>query len=144
MENDKQRIPVIVDTDMGPDDWAAILFLALSPEISLLAVTIVGTGEAHGPRGARNCATLLSAAGHAEVPIGIGRPRPLSGNNAFPALMRWVVDRFLFVPPPPPSAGDPRRMAIGDDAVELLRRPIRGEERQVTGLARGPRTTLAE
>ncbi len=96
------------------------------------------------PRGARNCATLLSAAGHAEVPIGIGRPRPLSGNNAFPALMRWVVDRFLFVPPPPPSAGDPRRMAIGDDAVELLRRTIRGEERQVTVLAIGPLTTIAE
>ena len=52
--------PIILDTDMSPDSWMAILYLAQCPDVALEAITVAGTGESHGSRGARNALDLLA------------------------------------------------------------------------------------
>ena len=40
------QIPIIVDTDMGTDDWLALSYVVSSTKANLLGVTIVGNGLA--------------------------------------------------------------------------------------------------
>jgi inosine-uridine nucleoside N-ribohydrolase len=39
--------PVIIDTDMDANDWMAILYLLTRLDVSVAAITVTGTGEAH-------------------------------------------------------------------------------------------------
>jgi hypothetical protein len=41
-------MPVIVDTDMASDDIMALTYLLEDPAVSVRAVTVEGTGVAHG------------------------------------------------------------------------------------------------
>ena len=131
-------IPLILDSDISPDSWAAILFAALSPNADLLAVTAAGTGEAHGPRGARNVQRLLHLAGRSDVPVGFGPARPLAGDKHFPNLMRFVIDRFMFQRIAAPPQFQPAR-----DAIALITDILRQSDQQVTIAAVGPQTNLA-
>jgi hypothetical protein len=45
--------PVIVDTDMGSDEIMALAYLLKRPGLDIRAVTVEGTGLAHGPAGAQ-------------------------------------------------------------------------------------------
>jgi len=65
------RIPVILDTDIGGDidDTWALAMLLRSPEVE---VKLVVTDTADTVYRARVAAKLLQAAGHAEIPVGIG------------------------------------------------------------------------
>jgi len=54
-------VPVIVDTDMSSDDIMALAYLLKQPGISVRAVTVEGTGVAHGLAGARNVLRLIGA-----------------------------------------------------------------------------------
>ena len=47
--------PVIIDTDMAADDWMAILYLLNRPDVSVAAITVSGTGEAHCEPGIKKC-----------------------------------------------------------------------------------------
>ena len=91
-----KNTPLILDTDMSPDSWIAMLFAALHPDADLLAVSVSGTGEAHGPRGAHNARRLLSLAGKAGVRVGFGPPNPSKRNEHFPWLMRFIIDRLMW------------------------------------------------
>jgi purine nucleosidase len=68
--------PVIFDSDGGIDDAAALWHVCMSTELELLGVSVV-----HGNVGmdvaAANLATVLSAAGHAGVPVALGEPAAL-------------------------------------------------------------------
>ncbi len=90
-----KKIPIILDTDMSPDSWVAVLYAALHPRADLLAVSVSGTGEAHGKTGARNAQRLLTLAEKSHVPVGFGPPKPLKGNQHFPFLMRFIIDRMM-------------------------------------------------
>ena len=52
-------VPVIVDTDMSSDDIMALCYLLERPDLSVQAITVEGTGVAHGPAGARQIADRL-------------------------------------------------------------------------------------
>ena len=41
------RRPLLIDTDVAPDDLVAIAFLLASPKVEIEAITVSGTGEAH-------------------------------------------------------------------------------------------------
>lgn len=130
--------PVILDTDMSPDSWAAVLYLALHPQVDLLAVSISGTGESHGEIGARNAARLLALAGKENVRIGFGQPKPLKGSNHFPGLMRFVMDRMLFIPIP--------SLKINlkyENSVKMISSILNEHPRAVSIAAVGPQTNLA-
>jgi len=78
--------PIIIDTDMSIDDLMAILYLLQRGDVSVKAITVTGTGLAHGAPGTKNALDLLALTGNAEIPIACGRETPLACDHEFPAL----------------------------------------------------------
>ncbi len=134
------RIPVIFDTDMAIDDWAALLFLARHPAVDLRAVTVAGSGEAHCEPGVRNALAILDLVDpHSTVPVSCGDAYPLDGYFVFPVPWQEDMDRLSGVPITPSSrAGDARH------AVDLLHATLTESEAPVTVLATGPLTNIAQ
>ncbi len=69
-------VPVIVDTDGGVDDAAALWFAATAPDVELVAVTVVHGNVDVGVAAANVC-RVLEAAGRPDVPVVVGEPAPL-------------------------------------------------------------------
>src|SRR3990167_408148 len=75
----------IIDTDMGFDDWMAVLYLLKQP-VKIDAITIDCVGETRCPQGAINAEKLTHLAKH-DVPIAFGYIRPDTKYN-FPVVIR--------------------------------------------------------
>jgi pyrimidine-specific ribonucleoside hydrolase len=131
--------PVIIDTDMAPDDWMAILFLLQRPEIEVQAITVTGTGEAHCDPGVQNALGLVALSGESGIPVACGRETPLQGDNVFPEAWRQAADTMtgLSLPPVEPPETD-------QDAVALLAHILGQSPQKVTMLVLGPLTNLAD
>ena len=131
--------PLIIDTDMAGDDWMAILYLLNRPDISIEAITVTGTGEAHCEPGVRNAMKLAALAGQPDIPVSCGRETPLQGNHTFPAAWRERVDALAGLSlPENPASPSPQ------SAGELLTTTIETSPDKTTILALGPLTNLAE
>ena len=131
--------PVVIDTDMGNDDWMAILYLLNRPDVEVKAITVSGTGLAHCKPGMRNALGLLALAEHEAVPVACGREMPLVGDHAFPDEWRVGADNLSGLKLP---EGQGEVSAKG--AAELLSETVDASPRKVTLLALGPLTNLAE
>jgi pyrimidine-specific ribonucleoside hydrolase len=133
-----RKIPLILDTDMAPDSWVAVLFAALHPGADLLAVSVSGTGETHGKIGARNAQRLLTLAGRTDVPVSFGPPKPLKGNQHFPLLMRFIIDHMMWLKIPKADPSLPIH-----DSVNLISKILRESKEKITFAVVGPQTNLA-
>jgi pyrimidine-specific ribonucleoside hydrolase len=131
--------PVIIDTDMAPDDWMAILYLLQQPGVEVKAMTVAGTGEAHCVPGVQNARDLAALAGRGAIPVACGRETPLVGDHAFPSDWREAVDGLLGLS----LARNPEAPYEGS-AVELLTRVIEQSPEKVHILTLGPLTNVAE
>ena len=69
-------MPIVLDSDGGVDDAAALWWACTSPDVELVAVTAVA-GNVAVDQAAANLATVLAAAGRAEVPVAVGPPDPV-------------------------------------------------------------------
>lgn len=126
-----ERLPVILDTDIGSDidDAVALAYLLRQPRCELVGVTCV-SGEVQ--QRARLASAVCRAAGRDDVPIFRG---------AEPSLLRGVKQ---------PRA--PQAEALGDwshatdfapaTAVEWLRQTIRSRPGEITLLSIGPLTNV--
>jgi pyrimidine-specific ribonucleoside hydrolase len=131
--------PVIVDTDMAADDIMALCYLLNRPDISVRAITVEGTGVAHGPAGARNVLRLLRALGiQRTVPVGYGRPTPLATAQTFQPGLRNTADGMYNLNLPAWPGPEP-----SESAVRLLTDTIRGSARPVELITLGPFTDIA-
>jgi len=131
--------PVVIDTDVANDDWMAILYLLRHPAVSVKAITVTGTGEAHSVPGARHSLGLVALAGQPDIPVAWGRETPLGGGQPFPDFVRDAIDNLMGLTlPPNPNA------AVEGGAVELLISAVKDSPQKVTVLALGPLTNLAE
>jgi purine nucleosidase/pyrimidine-specific ribonucleoside hydrolase len=125
------RIPVVIDTDMGLDDVATILAVAAAPTVEIEAVTTVG-GAARARIGAENAARLLAFIGWPGVPVAVGGDPKVA-----PPKWRKTAESLGGVSLPAIAAA-PRT-----DAVALLRDTLAKEdEGSVVVLALGPLTNL--
>jgi len=118
---------LVIDTDIG-DDWDDVFTLAValaSPEADLLGVTTVA-GDA-GLR-ARLTRRFLALAGRDDVPVAIGAP---TATGAPFTHRRWAEGG------PPLAPDEP-------EAADFLLRTIAAHPGDVTLLAIGPLTNLAE
>jgi inosine-uridine nucleoside N-ribohydrolase len=131
--------PVVIDTDMGPDDWLAILFLLGRPDVNVVAITVSGTGEAHCGPGVQNAIALIAVAGKTNIPVACGRETPLAGTHAFPEEWRARVDAHLGIP----LATEPENPSRGS-AFDLMASTLRASPETVTVLTLGPLTNLAD
>ena len=131
--------PVIIDTDMAADDWMAILYLLNRPDVSVAAITVTGTGEAHCEPGIKNAMSLAALAEQPDIPVSCGRTTPLQGDHAFPTDWRTRVDSLAGLSLP----GNPAAVTL-QSAVDLLTDKITSMPAKVTIIALGPLTNLAE
>ena len=131
--------PVIIDTDMDANDWMAILYLLNRPDVSVAAITISGTGEAHCEPGIKNAMSLAALAGQPDIPVSCGRTTPLQGEHAFPPDWRTRVDDLAGLTLP----GNPASV-MPQSAVDLLIAKIMFMPGKVTIIMLGPFTNLAE
>ena len=130
---------ILIDTDMGPDDWLSILYLGMHTNIKIQAVSISGTGESHGKSGAKNCKRLLSIIKlDNKIPVAFGLGKPTQGRNHFPWIMRFVMDRLLFLKLPVSKARIEPVNSIG-----LLKHELEASPTKLPILAIGPLTNLA-
>ena len=131
--------PVLIDTDMAGDDWMAILYLLNRPDVSVTAITVSGTGEAHCEAGIKHALSLAALAGQAELPVSCGRTTPLQGDHAFPPGWRANVDALAGLT----LKSNPASPMI-QPAAELLATKIKSLPGKVTIITLGPLTNLAE
>jgi purine nucleosidase len=130
-------IPVVIDSDGGCDDAAALWWALADPALEVLAVTAIW-GNTSVEQAAANLRLVCEAAGRPEVPVAVGAagaaaPGPLSGT------VRDVHGADgLGGHARPPSAGP-----TDDSAVEVLLRCTAERPGQVALLALGPLTNLA-
>jgi len=124
---------------MAGDDWMAILYLLLHPDVNVIAITVTGTGEAHCSPGIRHALDLLMLAGRPEMPVTCGRNSPLMGDHAFPMEWRNQVDNLF-------DLSLPRNLNAPSDesAPELLARLLRESPQKVHIIALGPLTNIPE
>ena len=132
-------IPVIIDTDMAPDDWMAILYLLQTPLVEVKAVTVVATGEAHARPGTGNALGLLALVNKTGIPVAYGRKTPLCGDHRWPMLVRKLVD-WRFGLSLPRKKEKPSHLS----AVELLFKKIMESSCKAVLFAIGPLTNVAE
>jgi inosine-uridine nucleoside N-ribohydrolase len=128
---------VVIDTDMTVDDWMAVLFLVNRTDVRVKAITVSGTGIAHGAPGARNAIRLLDLAGERDIPVAYGRATTYQGGHAFPAGWRKGSDELLGVPLPAPS-----RAVSTLGAARLMLDVVKKEKVEILSL--GPPTNIAD
>ena len=84
--------PLLVDTDVAPDDLVAITFLLSSPSVEIKAITVSGTGEAHCGGGVDVVLRLLERLEAPIIEVACGREAPIAGDHAFPDAWRANAD----------------------------------------------------
>jgi pyrimidine-specific ribonucleoside hydrolase len=129
---------MLVDTDVAGHDLVALAFLLSAPHVTIAAITVSGTGEAHCAGGVDVVLRLLERLDAPDIPVACGRETPLGGDHEFPAARREHVDGGAGLILPTTA-----RKPSTSTAVEL----IADLSKQYEGLhvlTLGPVTNLAE
>src|SRR5262245_4578039 len=84
--------PLLIDTDVAPDDLVAIASLLGSPNVDIKAITVSGTGEAHCDGGVDVVLGLLERLAAPSIDVACGRETPIAGDHAFPDEWRAGAD----------------------------------------------------
>lgn len=72
--------PVVIDSDLAPDDLVAIAYLLRHPAVEVRAITVPATGLVTCPAGPDLLGDLFAAIDASPVPVACGRtPRPDTG-----------------------------------------------------------------
>ncbi len=132
------RRPLLIDTDVAPDDLVAIAFLLASPKVEIKAITVSGTGEAHCDGGVDVVLRLLERLDAPTIDVACGRETPIAGDLAFPDAWRAGADDGSGLALPSTS-----RQAFAGDAVQLIAKTA-DEVDGLRILTLGPMTNLAD
>lgn len=90
-----QKIPVIIDTDMGVDDWSALLYLLNRRDVDVLAITLPITGQSHCQAGMNNINKLIDLSGkmaNKTIPVACGQAYTHKYVTSFPEKWRKEAD----------------------------------------------------
>jgi Inosine-uridine preferring nucleoside hydrolase len=134
------RVPVVIDSDLAPDDLAAIAYLVRHPAVEVLAITVPDTGMVTCSGGVDLLGDFFADIAAEPPPVACGStPR---GEHGVPFPPEWTsgslshsgVDRSL--------AGAAPRVVAADASAYVARLADRVEGLHVVAL--GPLTNLAE
>jgi purine nucleosidase len=78
MTNHKYKTKIIIDTDPGQDDAAAIMLALGSPELQILGITVVA-GNVPLTLTTKNTRIICELAGRSDIKIFAGAEKPLTG-----------------------------------------------------------------
>lgn len=85
-------MPLVIDTDMAPDDIVAIASLLRDPGVDVLAITVTGTGEAHCQGGMFVARAIVTMLVPDPVTVACGPPEPFGEAQPFPDAWRAGAD----------------------------------------------------
>jgi purine nucleosidase len=131
--------PVIVDTDGGVDDAAALWWALQDPTLDVVAVTVVwGNVDIHVA--ATNVLRILHETGRPDIPVAVGRTGPV---GHAPALRPAT---FIHGDDGVGNAGypDPPLAVTDEPAVALLHRVVTARPGEVSIVSLGPLSNLAD
>lgn len=126
---------IIIDTDTGGDDAAALILAARSDAVEILGVT-VAAGNVSLEQAAKNCLAALELAG-CTAPVYLGAKTPLNGEEkeCFSVYgSDGMGDADLIHPKGIPAEGD---------AVDFILDCVRKNPGEIELVALGPMTNLA-
>ncbi|WP_159081453.1 nucleoside hydrolase [Nocardioides sediminis] len=133
-------VPVVVDSDLAPDDLAAIAYLVRHPDVEVLALTVPTTGMVTCGGGVDLLADFFEAIDEDPVPVACGDTDRGPHGEPFPvpwatgAMSHSGLDRTGAGPLPP--------VTKVDAATHVARLADRVDGLQVVAL--GPLTEIAE
>ena len=133
-------LTVVIDTDSQADDWMAIAYLLARPDVTVTGIAVTGTGPLGCDGGVQQVLRVMALAGKNDIPVGCGRRTPLPGGHAFPPEFTSDLLDLVRTVPLPDAVARPSSLS----GVDLLRRSIDAASGQITLLALGPLTNLAE
>jgi len=136
-QSPQARVPVIVDSDMGTDDWLALAYIAQSPKFEMLGITIAGNGLAPCPYAAFNAQYLLELT-KTKVPVSCSNPWPMNGYASYPKSWREGSITMLGENP---VVSNPKQSQ--EDAPRLLVRLLEQAKEPVEIIAIGAMTNIA-
>ena len=131
--------PIIIDTDGGVDDAAALWWALRDPSLDVLAVTVVW-GNVGVDVACTSVARVLAAAGRPDVPIAVGAAGPVGAAPALrPATFIHGDDGLGNT-----TAGlpEPRATVVDEPAPDLLRRLCHQRPGEVSVVTIGPLSNL--
>ena len=131
-------VPVLVDTDLAPDDLAALALLARHPDVDLVAITVPGTGEL-GCVGRGLVADLFEGLGTPPPPLACGDTARGPDGRPFPqAWMVGSIEKSGLAGDHLPTSLTP----VDSSAAELITRAARRHD-GLHVVALGPLTEVA-
>lgn len=133
--------PVIIDTDGGVDDAAALWWAVTDPRLDVIAVTVVW-GNVPVEAATLSVARVLDAAGRPDIPIAVGVDRPIGPAPALrPADFIHGEDGLgnTTAGLPPPSI-----RPAGEPAAALLGRLCGAQPGQITLVTLGPLSNIGQ
>lgn len=134
-------LAIVVDTDMRPDDWLALLYLASEPDVDIRAVTVGSATVIGCDAGVGIARDLLADVGETDVPVACGPP-PSTGGTPFPSEWASFTREIAASIGWTPDDGDPPATpAESRDAVALLRAAV--DDGPITIVSLGPPTNVA-
>jgi purine nucleosidase len=134
--------PIIIDTDGGVDDAAALWWALTDQTLDVIAVTIVW-GNVPLATAATSVARVLAATGRSDVVLALGAagpigPAPELRRPAFIHGTDGLGDTTVGAPPPADAPVDP----VAEPASALLRRVCSQRPGQITVVTLGPLSNL--
>jgi inosine-uridine nucleoside N-ribohydrolase len=140
-----EQIPIIFDTDfvMPPSDDSMALMLALqSPELEILGITTVAGNESV-ERATSDVLRMLEIAEQEDIPVYVGADMPLvheKSDFAVHSYGKWYSNE----PPPEPPGGFATKVAEESSAVSFIVDTVMSRPGEVTLVAIGPLTNIAQ
>jgi purine nucleosidase len=132
-------IRIVVDTDGGIDDAAALWYLLTHPQVEVVAVTVVHGNVALDVAGAAVC-RVLAAAGRPDVPVALGATDAMGpAPDMRPATFIHGDDGLGNTQRPPAGFGP-----MPTAAAELLRDLVVESPGALTLLTLGPLTNIGQ
>ncbi|MCE7733667.1 MAG: hypothetical protein GPJ54_02235 [Candidatus Heimdallarchaeota archaeon] len=89
-------ISIIIDTDLAPDDFGAIIYLLAHESVTVKAIT-ASLGLSYIDAGVSNVLKLLDHLGYDNIPVAAGQTTPTAGDNSFPDGWRDASNNFFGV-----------------------------------------------
>jgi inosine-uridine nucleoside N-ribohydrolase len=133
-------VPVVVDSDLAPDDLAAIAYLLRHPDVEVLAITVPATGMVTCGGGVDLLADFFEEVGEEPVPVACGDTG--RGPHGVPFPVPWATGSMSHSGLDRAGAGPLPPVVRVDAASHLARLADRVEGLHVVAL--GPLTEIAE
>jgi inosine-uridine nucleoside N-ribohydrolase len=133
-------VPVVVDSDLAPDDLAAIAYLLRHPDVDVLAVTVPTTGMVACGGGVDLLADFFEEIGEDPVPVACGDTD--RGPHGVPFPVEWATGSMTHSGLSRAGAGPLPPVTRVDAATYLARLADRVDGLHVVAL--GPLTEVAE